>query len=65
MLKLATLALGFALAATVSPSFAEGADRAQAIHDCNAASAKYSEHLWGNVGRQAYKACMAERGQSE
>jgi hypothetical protein len=69
IVKLATLALGLAVAATASPSFAQSnlasTNRAQAIQDCNAAAAKYSEHLWGSVGRHIYRACMAERGQKE
>jgi hypothetical protein len=68
MVNLATLALGLAVAATAS-SFAQSdrasTNREQAIQDCNAAAAKYSEHLWGNVGRYTYRICMAERGQPE
>jgi hypothetical protein len=70
VVKLATFALGLVVATTVSPSFAQTggrttANRAQAIQDCNAEAGKYSEHLWGNVGREIYRSCMAQRGQQE
>jgi hypothetical protein len=70
VVKLATFALGLVIATTVSPSFAQRGDRAstsraQALQDCNAEAGKYSEHLWGNVGRDIYRACMANRGQPE
>jgi hypothetical protein len=69
MMKLGTLALGLAVAATASPSFAQSnrasTNRAQAIQDCNGAAGKYVEHLWGNMGRQIYRTCMAEHDQPE
>jgi hypothetical protein len=69
-MKLATFALGLIVATTVSPSSAQvgdrtSASRAQALQDCNVEAAKYSEHLWGTVGRATYRACMAQHGQSE
>jgi hypothetical protein len=69
MVKLATLALGLAVAAGASPSFAQSdldtTNRAQAIRDCNVAAGKYIEHVWGNWPRQTYGACMSQRGQRE
>ena len=69
MVKLATIAVGLAVAAATSPGFAQSirtsATRAQAIRECNAAAEKYSEHLWGSVSRQIYRSCMARLGQKE
>jgi hypothetical protein len=69
--SLAALALGLALSALASPSFAQrseagmGAARAQAIHECNAKSGKYIEHTWGDNEIYIYRSCMAEHGQPE
>jgi hypothetical protein len=68
VVKSATFALGLVVAATASPSFAESNrnnTRAQAIHDCSAEAAKYSEHTWGVSEVTIYRSCMAQRGQSE
>jgi hypothetical protein len=67
MVKLATLALGLAVAAAASPSFAQSdsTNREQAIHDCNVAAGKYIEHVWGNWPRNIYSSCMAQRSQQE
>jgi hypothetical protein len=72
--SLAALALGLALSALASPSFAQrseageagmSAARAQAIHECNAKSGKYIEHTWGDNEIYIYRSCMAEHGQPE
>ena len=69
VVKLATFALGLVIAATASPSFAQASrantTRAQAIQDCNAEAAKYSEHLWGVTEITTYRSCMARHGQPE
>ena len=69
MVKLATLAVGLAVAAAASPSFAQSdldsTNRAQAIRDCNVAAGRYIEHVWGNWPRNIYSSCMAQRGQQE
>jgi hypothetical protein len=67
MVKLGTLALGLAVAAATSPSFAQSnrTSRAQAIQDCSAEAGKYSQHLWGLWEVQVYRACMARHGQKE
>ena len=72
VVRSATLALGIgfglAIAATASPSFAESNrahGRAQAIQDCSAEAAKYSEHTWGVAEVTTYRSCMAKHGQQE
>jgi hypothetical protein len=70
----AAVALGLALSALASPSFAQrseeggagmSAARAQAIHECNAKAGKYIEHTWGDNEVYIYRSCMAEHGQPE
>jgi hypothetical protein len=70
----AAAALGLALSALASPSFAQrsegggagmSAARAQAIHECNAKAGKYIEHTWGDNEVYIYRSCMAEHGQQE
>jgi hypothetical protein len=67
-------ALGLALSALASPSFAQrseeggaamSAARAQAIHECNAKAGKYIEHTWGDNEVYIFRSCMAEHGQQE
>src|SRR4051812_19079399 len=41
------------------------AARAAAIHRCSTAASKYTEHTWGDMEFDQYKACMAINGQPE
>ena len=65
------LALGLALVALASPSFAQrsedhmSAARAAAMHECSVRASKYTQHTWGDVQIYTYRACMAEHGQPE
>lgn len=62
------LGIGLAIAVTASPSFAQSNrahSRAQAIQDCSAEAAKYSEHTWGVAEVTTYRACMAQHGYQE
>jgi hypothetical protein len=68
--RLAGLALGFAVIAFASPSFAESngggsAARAAAIRACSVAATKYTEYTWGDMEIHQYRACMAQHGQKE
>jgi hypothetical protein len=38
---------------------------AAAIRDCNVQAGKYKQYLWGDYEIDAYRACMAQRGQQE
>jgi hypothetical protein len=69
---LAALAVGLAVSALASPSYAQegggfriSQQRAQAIHACNLRAARYPQYLWGNQEIYTYRACMAEHGQQE
>jgi hypothetical protein len=42
-----------------------GTDRAVALRECNAATASMREHTWGTQIANAYRSCMAQRGQPE
>jgi len=65
------LALGLAVAALASPSFAQrsedhmSAARAAAIHECNLKAARYRQYTWGDTEIHTYRACMAEQGEQE
>jgi hypothetical protein len=68
--RLAALALGLAVTALASPSFAQSeehisAARAAAIHECSVRAGKYTEYLWGDFELYVYRACMAEHGRRE
>jgi exopolyphosphatase/pppGpp-phosphohydrolase len=69
--RVAAIAVGLALSALASPSFAQrsedhmSAARAAAVHECNLRAQKYTQHTWGDVQIYAYRACMAEHGQQE
>ena len=39
--------------------------RAAAMRRCSNAASKYTEHSWGDMEFQQYKACMAMNGQPE
>ena len=64
------VAIVFALAST-SPGFAQTSGsqvdpaRAAAIRDCNIRAQVYALYAWGNVQLYVYRACMAERHQTE
>jgi len=68
---LAALAVGIAVTALASPSYAQrgpekiSSQRAQAIHECNLLAARYPQYLWGNMEIYQYRACMVEHGQQE
>jgi hypothetical protein len=68
---LASLAVGIALTALASPSYAQergfkiSPERAQAIHQCSVLAARYPQYLWGNQEIYTYRACMTEHGQQE
>ena len=63
-------AIAFVLAGT-SQSFAQTSvpqidpARAAAIRDCNIKAQVYVLYAWGNVQLYVYRACMAERHQTE
>ena len=67
--RLATLAFGLIATDCVSPAPTNGdhmsAARAKAISECNRASAKYPDYLWGDFEIDAYRAYMAQHGQQE
>ncbi len=68
---LASLAVGIALTALASPSYAQeghfqiSRERAQALHECSLRAARYPQYLWGNQEIYTYRACMTEHGQPE
>jgi hypothetical protein len=69
--RLTGLALGLAVIAFASPSFAQRSEidvyaaRAAAIHACSVVAGRYTEYLWGHMEIYQYRACMAEHGQKE
>jgi hypothetical protein len=68
--RFAALALGLAVTAFASPSFAQSkehvsAARAAAIHECSVRAQPYTEHTWGDTELYVYRECMAEHGQRE
>jgi hypothetical protein len=64
---LASLAVGIALTALASPSYAQergikiSPERAQAIHQCSVLAARYPQYQ----EIYTYRACMTEHGQPE
>jgi hypothetical protein len=67
---LTALAVVLAASALATPSFAQRSEgmsdsRAQALKNCNAEAAKYKQYTWGDYEINAYRACMAQRGQQE
>jgi hypothetical protein len=68
---LAVFAVGLAVSALASPSFAQrsgaqmSAVRAAAIRECNIRCQKFTQHTWGVTQIDIYRACMAEHGQPE
>jgi hypothetical protein len=55
--------LGLAVASTAAPSFA--GTREETIQECVGRSAKYINHVWGNVESSVYRSCMAQQGYQE
>jgi hypothetical protein len=70
---LASLALGLAVAAAATPSFAQRSEdqnqmsgsRAQAIRECSVLAQRYPQSTWGDTQGDQYRACMAQHGQRE
>jgi hypothetical protein len=68
---ISALALGLALAALASPSFAQRSEqpmstaREQAIRECNGAAAKYHNSTWQGMEIHTYRSCMAQHGEPE
>jgi hypothetical protein len=67
---LTALAIGLAASALATPSFAQRSEgmsdsRAQALKNCNTQAGKYKQYVWGDYEINAYRACMAQRGQQE
>ena len=74
MMRISTLltafAVGLAASALATPSFAQRSEgmsssRAQALKNCNTQAGKYKQYVWGDYEIDAYRACMAQRGQQE
>ena len=69
--RLAGLALGLAVTAFASPSFAQNsgnvgsAARAAAIQVCSVMAGRYTEYTWGDMEIYVYRACMAQHRQKE
>jgi hypothetical protein len=67
---LAVLALGLAVSASATPSFAQRSEemsavRAQALQECNGQAAKLRQYTWGAHQIHKYRTCMTQRGQVE
>jgi len=69
--RVAAIAIGLAISALASPSFAQrsedhmSAGRAAAIHECSVRVGKYRQYTWGDTEIHTYRACMSEHGQQE
>jgi hypothetical protein len=64
------LALGLALAAFASPSFARSeypvsAEREQALRECNGVAGKFTNSTWQTMQIHTYRSCMYEHGEPE
>jgi hypothetical protein len=70
-LLITALAVTLAASALATPSFAQRSEegmsssRAQALKNCNTEAGKYKQYVWGDYEINAYRACMAQRGQQE
>jgi hypothetical protein len=59
------------IGASVQLSFAQGGGlkinqlRAEAIHTCSTAAAKYPDYVWGNMEMFIYRGCMAGHSQQD
>ena len=63
--SLAVLALGLAVSAVATPSFAMSGARAGAIHDCTRRAGKLKQYVWGDQQIDKYRACMTKHAQRE
>jgi hypothetical protein len=67
----AALALGLAVSALATPSFAQRSEdqmrgsRQNALRDCNAKAGKLTQHSWADHQIQVYRSCMSDQGQQE
>ena len=67
----AALALGLAISALATPSFAQRAEgdmsgqREKALRDCNAEAGKMSQSTWGVQQIHKHRSCMMQRGEQE
>jgi hypothetical protein len=73
----AALALGLAVSALATPSFAQrsegprggeagmSAKREKALRDCNAKAGKMSQSTWGHQQLAMHRSCMMEHGEPE
>jgi|GEM_PF-1661312 len=63
------LALGLALAALASPSFAAdqpmSAAREQALRECSTGASKYQSGTWQSTQLHTYRSCMMQHGEPE
>jgi predicted outer membrane protein len=68
----AVLALGLAISAAATPSFAQRSDegttssaREKSLRDCNVEAGKMSQYTWGDHQVQKYRSCMMQNGEQE
>jgi hypothetical protein len=67
----AALALGLAVSALATPSFAQRAEdhmsgeREKAVRDCSAQAGKMSQSTWGAHQLHKHRSCMMQHGQQE
>jgi hypothetical protein len=69
----AALALGLAVSALATPSFAQrseggshmSAAREKALRDCSAKAGKMSQSTWGTQQLAMHRTCMMEHGEQE
>jgi hypothetical protein len=66
----AALALGLAVSALATPSFAQSSEgmsgaREKALRDCNAEAGKMSQSTWGVQQLHKHRSCMMQRGEQE
>ena len=63
------LALGLALTALASPSFAAdqpmSAAREQALRECSTGASKYQSGTWQTTQLHSYRSCMMQHGEQE
>ncbi|HKF10796.1 MAG TPA: hypothetical protein VKB89_19050 [Xanthobacteraceae bacterium] len=67
----AALALGIAVSALATPSFAQRAEdqmsgsRENALKECNAEAQKVSQHTWADHQIHKYRSCMMQHGEQQ
>jgi hypothetical protein len=62
------LALGLALAALASPTFAAqpmSAARESALRECSTGAGKYTSGTWQTMQLHSYRSCMMQHGEPE